>query len=100
MRWLLAAPATGTSESPRGRSVAGNRRCRRASSCPPGRAGLAEVSRELDRQFDALLRTEPLNYHLACIADIEATFTPLFSMFFAHKATMFDNGDPRVAPLW
>jgi predicted metal-dependent hydrolase len=62
--------------------------------------GLAEISEELDRSYDALLRTEPLHYHLAYIADIEATFTPLFSMFFAHKATMFDNGDPRVAPLF
>ena len=62
--------------------------------------GLAEISEELDRRFDALLRTENLQYHLAYIADIEATFTPLFSMFFAHKATMFDNGDPRVAPLF
>jgi predicted metal-dependent hydrolase len=62
--------------------------------------GLAEVSAELDRSFEELLRTEPLHYHLAYIADIEATFTPLFSMFFAHKATMFDNGDPRVAPLF
>jgi predicted metal-dependent hydrolase len=62
--------------------------------------GLAEIPPELDRRFDALLRTEPLHYHLAYIADIEATFTPLFSMFFAHKATMFDNGDPRVAPLF
>jgi hypothetical protein len=39
--------------------------------------GLAEVPRELDRRFGALLRTEPLNYHLAYIADVEATFTPL-----------------------
>jgi predicted metal-dependent hydrolase len=62
--------------------------------------GLAEVSEELDRSFDALLRTRTPHYHLAYIADIEATFTPLFSMFFAHKATMFDNGDPRVAPLF
>ena len=62
--------------------------------------GLAEVSQELDRRFDELLRMQTLDYHLAYIADIEATFTPLFSMFFAHKATMFDNGDPRVAPLF
>jgi predicted metal-dependent hydrolase len=62
--------------------------------------GLAEVSQELDRRFDELLRTQTLRFHLAYIADIEATFTPLFSMFFAHKATMFDNGDPRVAPLF
>ena len=62
--------------------------------------GLSEVSQELDRGYDELLRTRSPHFHLAYIADIEATFTPLFSMFFAHKATMFDNGDPRVAPLF
>jgi predicted metal-dependent hydrolase len=62
--------------------------------------GLAEVSEELDRSFDALLQTQGLHYHLAYIANIEATFTPLFSMFFAHKATMFDTGDSHVAPLF
>jgi predicted metal-dependent hydrolase len=62
--------------------------------------GLAEISEALDRRFDALLEGESLHYNLAYIADIEATFTPLFSMFFAHKATMFDNGDLRVAPLF
>jgi len=41
--------------------------------------GLAEVIPELDRSYDELLRTQPLKYHLAYIADIEATFTPLFS---------------------
>jgi len=61
---------------------------------------LAEVSQELDHRFDELLRSEGLHFHLAYIADIEATFTPLFSMFFAHKATLFDNGNPRVAPLF
>jgi predicted metal-dependent hydrolase len=62
--------------------------------------GLAEISQELDRRFDELLKTQSLHFHLAYIADIEATFTPLFSLFFAHKASMFDNGDPRVAPLF
>lgn len=62
--------------------------------------GLAEVSRELDRRFDALLASQSLPYHLAHVADIEATFTPLFDMFLRHRETLFDNGDPRVAPLF
>lgn len=61
---------------------------------------LAELSRELDRRFDELLDTQPLEFHLAYIADIEATFTPLFGMFIRHKATLFDNGDRRLAPLF
>jgi predicted metal-dependent hydrolase len=62
--------------------------------------GLAEVCDELDRSFDELLRTQSLHFHLAYIADVEATFTPLFDMWLRHKATLFDNGDPRVAPLF
>jgi predicted metal-dependent hydrolase len=62
--------------------------------------GLAEVSEELDRSYDALLRTQSLHYHLAYIADVEATFTPLFDMWLRHRDTLFDNGDHRVAPLF
>jgi len=61
---------------------------------------LAELSQELERRYDALLAAEPLAFHLAYVADIEATFTPLFSLFLRHKPTLFDNGDHRVAPLF
>jgi predicted metal-dependent hydrolase len=62
--------------------------------------GLAEVTAELDRRFDRLLETKPLEYHLAYAADIEATFTPMFNVWLRHRDTFFDNGDPRVAPLF
>lgn len=62
--------------------------------------GLARISRELDRRFDALLATRTLPYHLAYAADIEATFTPMFDLMLRHKAHLFDNGDPDVAPLF
>lgn len=62
--------------------------------------GLEEVSTELDRRFDELLANEPLHFHLAYIADIEATFTPMFDLFLRHRDRLFDNGDPRVAPLF
>jgi predicted metal-dependent hydrolase len=62
--------------------------------------GLAEVSAELERRFDRLLETKSLEYHLAYAADIEATFTPMFNVWLRHRDTLFDNGDPRVAPLF
>jgi predicted metal-dependent hydrolase len=62
--------------------------------------GLAEVSAEIERRFDRLLETESLGFHLAYAADIEATFTPLFNVWLRHRDTLFDNGDPRVAPLF
>jgi predicted metal-dependent hydrolase len=62
--------------------------------------GLAEVSAEIERRFDHLLETKPLEYHLAYAADIEATFTPMFNVWLRHRDTLFDNGDPRVAPLF
>jgi predicted metal-dependent hydrolase len=62
--------------------------------------GLAEVSAELERRFDRLLETESLEFHLAYAADIEATFTPMFNVWLRHRDTLFDNGDPRVAPLF
>jgi len=62
--------------------------------------GLAEVSAELERRFDHLLQTRSLEYHLAYAADIEATFTPMCNVWLRHRDSLFDNGDPRVAPLF
>jgi predicted metal-dependent hydrolase len=62
--------------------------------------GLAEVSAELERRFDRLLETRSLEFHLAYAADIEATFTPMFNVWLRHRDALFDNGDPRVAPLF
>jgi predicted metal-dependent hydrolase len=62
--------------------------------------GLAEVSAEIERRFDHLLETRSLEFHLAYVADIEATFTPMFNVWLRHRADFFDNGDPRVASLF
>jgi predicted metal-dependent hydrolase len=62
--------------------------------------GLAEISAEIERRFVHLLETKPLEYHLAYVADIEATFTPLFNVWLRHRDGLFDNGDPRVAPMF
>ena len=50
--------------------------------------------------YDALLDAEPLEFHLAYIADLEATFTPLFTMMLNNRATLFEPGDDRVASLF
>ncbi len=62
--------------------------------------GLRTVLEHVDASFDRLFETRPLRYHLAYIADIEATFTPLFDLMLRHRDTLFDNGDRRVAPLF
>lgn len=61
---------------------------------------LGELCVELQRRFDQLLETKPLEYHLAYAADIEATFTPTFNLWLRHRERLFDNGDPDVAPLF
>src|SRR5262245_20461572 len=62
--------------------------------------GLAEITAEIERRFDRLLETQSLEFHLAYAADIEATFTPMFNVWLRHRDALFDNGDPRVAPLF
>ncbi len=62
--------------------------------------GLVEVSAEIERRFDRLVDTESLEFHLAYAANIEATFTPMFNVWLRHRDSLFDNGDPRVAPLF
>jgi len=62
--------------------------------------GLKQVLVDLDASYDRVLKTEPLEYHLAYIADIEATFTPLFSVMLNHQDKLFDIGDHRVGPLF
>ncbi len=62
--------------------------------------GLAHVLAAFDASYDQLLASKPLHYHLAYSADIEATFTPFFNVMLRHRDTLFDNGDPRIAPLF
>jgi predicted metal-dependent hydrolase len=62
--------------------------------------GLQQVLDELDERFDRLLTTRSLRYQLAYVADIEATFTPMFSLMLRNHEVLFDNGDHRVAPVF
>lgn len=49
--------------------------------------------------YDELLKTEPVAFHLAYVANLEATFTPLFKVILDHRDSLFDGGDVRVASL-
>ena len=51
-------------------------------------------------RFDALLDVHPLEFHLAYIASLEATFTPFFKMLIDNRDLLFTEGDPRVASLF
>lgn len=50
--------------------------------------------------YDRLLAQESLEFHVAYIADIEATFTPLFTMMLDNRDDLFMSGDARVASLF
>lgn len=64
-------------------------------SHPGLEATLDEILAEYKRLFEA----EPLDFHLAYIADLEATFTPYFGMLLDHADEFFEPGDERVASM-
>lgn len=61
---------------------------------------LAETKASVTRAYDTLLATEPLEFHLAYVADLEATFTPLFKMVLDNRTDLFEGGDERVGTLF
>jgi hypothetical protein len=62
--------------------------------------GLQDTTEQIVRSYDALFDAKPLDYHLAYIADLEATFTPTFKMTLDHADELFRPGDERVASLF
>jgi predicted metal-dependent hydrolase len=60
---------------------------------------LAETKASVSRAYDDLLASEPLEFHLAYVADLEATFTPLFKMALDNRGELFAGGDERVGTL-
>jgi predicted metal-dependent hydrolase len=62
--------------------------------------GLSEIAATIDSSYEQLLESRPLHFHLAYVADIEATFTPMYDMYLRHRGTLLDNGDHSVAPLF
>jgi len=61
---------------------------------------LQETLDDIMAVYDELTATASLKYRLAYIADLEATFTPTFSMMLNNADTLFAPGDDRVASLF
>lgn len=49
--------------------------------------------------YDKLIEEQPIEFHAAYIANLEATFTPLFKVILDNRDSLFGGGDPRVASL-
>jgi len=62
--------------------------------------GLQQTFDDAMACFDRLTATKSLQFRLAYIADLEATFTPSFKLMLDNEATLFRPGDERVASLF
>ena len=60
---------------------------------------LADTLAEVIASYEALYAAQPLKFHLAYIASLEATFPPLFT-FMIEKRDLLYDGDSRVASLF
>lgn len=49
--------------------------------------------------YDDLVEKRPIEFHAAYIANLEATFTPLFKVILDNRDSLFGGGDQRVASL-
>ncbi|BBX16284.1 hypothetical protein CRI77_09095 [Mycolicibacterium duvalii] len=61
--------------------------------------GLERAHDEANEAFDKLIGTHPVQFHAAYIANLEATFTPLFKVIIDNRNSLFSGSDPRVAAL-
>jgi predicted metal-dependent hydrolase len=61
---------------------------------------LQEILDEMMAAYDDLTANTPVKYRLAYIADLEATFTPTFTMMLNNADSLFAPGDDRVASLF
>lgn len=62
--------------------------------------GLQHVFDDTMRYFDELTPTTSLEFRLAYVADLEATFTPSFKLMLDNDDILFRPGDDRVASLF
>ena len=49
--------------------------------------------------YDKLIDEQPIEFHAAYIANLEATFTPLFKVILDNRDLLFGGGDRRAASL-
>lgn len=61
--------------------------------------GLERAYDNASRGFDRLLDEHPVEFHAAYIANLEATFTPLFKIVLDNRDSLFAGSDQRVASL-
>ena len=61
--------------------------------------GLADVLGEVITSYENLYAAEPLKFHLAYIASLEATFPAMFTFMIEHRDRLY-YGDTRVASLF
>jgi predicted metal-dependent hydrolase len=62
--------------------------------------GLRETVDTTMAMYDQLFEEKPVEYALAYVADLEATFTPTFKMWLDHEETLFRPGDERVSSVF
>jgi len=60
---------------------------------------LERAYEEATSAFDKLIEEHPVEFHAAYIANLEATFTPLFKVFLGNRDALFGGSDQRVASL-
>jgi len=61
--------------------------------------GLEGTYAAANAAYDELLEREDVEFHLAYVACLEATFTPLFKMILDHRHQLFEGSDERVGTL-
>jgi hypothetical protein len=54
---------------------------------------------EACKAYDEPIDEQPIEFHAAYIANLEATFTSLFKVILDHRDSLFGGGDRRVASL-
>ncbi len=62
-------------------------------------SGLSETYAATNAAYDELLEREDVEFHLAYIANLEATFTPLFKMILDNRRELFAGSDERVGTM-
>ncbi len=61
--------------------------------------GLEQCYEQAVASFNELIESHPVEFHAAYIANLEATFTPMFNVILDHRDSLFGGGDRRVASL-
>jgi predicted metal-dependent hydrolase len=61
--------------------------------------GLERCYEQTMASYNDLIDTHPVEFHAAYIANLEATFTPMFKVILDNRNSLFAGGDRRVASL-